>query len=128
MRANMDIPRPQFPRVLDGYSIHVYWDPGDELIGFPRKLEKRLENLPKTLRELGIDRPLYVTEYGVKKQGAPRPEPGGRGSGPDESSSRPKSRSSTPGSTPWRRNTAASALPSGSSAAPMSRRTSASGG
>jgi hypothetical protein len=81
MRANMDAPRPQFPRVLDAYSIHVYWDPGDELSGFPRKLEKRLENLPKTLRELGIDRPLYVTEYGVKKQGAPRPEPGGRGSG-----------------------------------------------
>jgi len=81
MRANMDVPRPQFPRVLDGYSIHVYWDPGDELAGFPRKLEKRLENLPKILRELGIDRPLYVTEYGVKKQGASRPEPGGRGSG-----------------------------------------------
>ena len=77
----MDVPRPQFPRVLDGYSIHVYWDPGDGPQGFPRKLEKRIESLPKMLRELGIDRPLYVTEYGVKTQGATRPEPGGRGSG-----------------------------------------------
>ena len=58
--------------------------PATEPIGFPRKLEKRLESLPKTLRELGIDRPLYVTEYGVKKQGAPQTGAGRSRQRPDD--------------------------------------------
>jgi hypothetical protein len=80
LRNNMDLPRPQFPCVIDGYSIHVYWDPAGGATGFPKKLEDRLEKLPATLRRLGIDKPVYVTEYGVKKNGA-APEPGGPGSG-----------------------------------------------
>jgi hypothetical protein len=76
----MDRARPQFAPVIDGYSIHVYWEPGDGGMGFPQRLEERLERLPVKLRQLGIDKPLYVTEYGVRKLGA-RPEPGGAGSG-----------------------------------------------
>ena len=127
MRANMDAPRPQFPCVLDGYSIHVYWDPGDGLMGFPRKLEKRLENLPKTLRELGIDRPLYVTEYGVKKRGPPA----GAGRARQRPSDRVLSRRRVPARLVQRPGAAVRvrrASPSGSSTAPTCRRASASGG
>jgi hypothetical protein len=80
MRANMDVARPQFPSVIDGYSIHVYWEPGNGGLGFPQRLEERLGRLPATLGRLGIDKPVYVTEYGVRKLGQ-KPEPGGVGSG-----------------------------------------------
>ena len=70
-------------RVVDGYSIHVYWDPSDGLMGFPQKLEKRIESLPKILQDLGIDRPLYVTEYGVKMQGARGRSPAGAAAASD---------------------------------------------
>lgn len=52
MRGNMD--------VLDGYSIHIYWTPEE----FPTKLEDRLKDLARQ----GIDQPLFVTEYGVRRQ------------------------------------------------------------
>jgi hypothetical protein len=47
--------------VLDGYSIHVYWTHGDY-----GKLEGRLTRLLDLVQELRIDKPLYVTEYGVR--------------------------------------------------------------
>jgi hypothetical protein len=75
MRANMDIPREGFPSVVDGYSIHVYWAPGGGSEGFPAKLEQRLEHLAKKLKSLRIDKPVYVTEYGVRMPSA-RPKPG----------------------------------------------------
>lgn len=75
LHRNMEVPRPQFPSVLDGYSIHVYWDPGGGAQGFPAKPERRLANLAKAVRSLGIAKPVYVAEYGVRKVGA-RPEPG----------------------------------------------------
>jgi hypothetical protein len=75
LHRNMEVPRPQFPSVLDGYSIHVYWDPGGGAQGFPAKPERRLANLSRTVRALGIAKPVYVAEYGVRRVGA-RPEPG----------------------------------------------------
>ena len=47
--------------VLDGYSIHVYWVLGDF-----RKFERRLEHLDEVVANLGIEKPIYVTEFGVK--------------------------------------------------------------
>ena len=75
LHRNMEVPRPQFASVLDAYSIHVYWDPGGGAQGFPAKPERRLSNLAKTVRSLGIAKPAYVAEYGVRRVGA-RPEPG----------------------------------------------------
>jgi len=75
LHRNMEVPRPQFPSVLDGYSIHVYWEPGGGAQGFPAKPERRLSNLQRTARTLGLAAPLYVAEYGVRRVGA-RPEPG----------------------------------------------------
>jgi len=75
LHRNMEVPRPQFASVLDAYSIHVYWDPGGGAQGFPAKPERRLANLAKTVRSLGIAKPVYVAEYGVRRVGA-RPEPG----------------------------------------------------
>jgi hypothetical protein len=75
MHANMDLPRPGFPSVVDAYSIHVYWEPGPGPQGFPRKLEARLTNLERTVRSLGIKKPIYVTEYGVRLLRA-KPRPG----------------------------------------------------
>jgi hypothetical protein len=43
--------------VLDGYSIHVYWNSGDY-----NRFERRLANL----LNLQIGKPVYVTEYGVR--------------------------------------------------------------
>jgi hypothetical protein len=80
IRKNMDVPRPKFPSVVDGYSIHVYWDLTDGKFGFPNRLEERLAALPKTLKRLGITKPVYITEYGVRTP-ASKPEPAGRGSG-----------------------------------------------
>jgi hypothetical protein len=52
--------------VLHGYSIHVYWQPNE----FPKKPRERLEALAK----LGIEKPIYITEYGVRRLDAdPRP-------------------------------------------------------
>lgn len=57
--------------VLDGYSIHVYWDPSE----FPSKPLRRLRQLDATVEGLVAKKPIYVTEYGVKVRGA-TPEPG----------------------------------------------------
>ena len=75
LRRNMEVPRPQFPSVLDGYSIHVYWEPSGGAQGFPAKPERRLANLERTARSLGLDAPIYVTEYGVRQVRA-RVKPG----------------------------------------------------
>jgi hypothetical protein len=75
LHRNMEVPRPQFPSVLDGYSIHVYWEPGGGTQGFPAKPERRLASLERTARNLGITAPIYVAEYGARRLGA-RPEPG----------------------------------------------------
>ena len=53
--------------VLDGYSIHVYWQPDE----FPDRPTKRL----KDLAALGIKKPIYITEYGVRWLAA-KPRPG----------------------------------------------------
>jgi hypothetical protein len=53
--------------VLHGYSIHVYWQPNE----FPQKPRERLEGLAR----LGIEKPIYVTEYGVRRLAA-KPRPG----------------------------------------------------
>jgi hypothetical protein len=47
--------------VLDGYSIHVYWVLGD--FG---KFERRLAHLEQVVADLGVEKPIYVTEFGVK--------------------------------------------------------------
>jgi hypothetical protein len=75
VHRNMEVPRPQFPSVLDGYSIHVYWEPGGGAQGFPAKPERRLANLDRTARMLGLRAPICVTEFGVRRVRA-RPEPG----------------------------------------------------
>jgi hypothetical protein len=75
MHRNMELPREGFPSVLDAYSIHVYWEPGPGAKGFPRRLERRLTNLERTARTLGIKKPIYITEYGVRKLSA-KPRPG----------------------------------------------------
>lgn len=80
IHANMDVQRPSFGPVVDAYSIHVYWEPGGGAMGFPQRLEQRLDGLAKELRRSAIDKPVYVTEFGVRKLNA-RPEPGGIGSG-----------------------------------------------
>ena len=81
LNRNMETPRPQFPSVLDGYSIHVYWEPGGGAQGFPAKPEGRLTNLQRTARTLGIAAPIYVTEYGVRQVRA-RVKPGSIGGVP----------------------------------------------
>jgi hypothetical protein len=57
--------------VLDGYSVHIYWAPGRGRGGFPLNLERRLADVGK----LGIEKPVYVTEYGVRQLEA-KPRPG----------------------------------------------------
>jgi hypothetical protein len=82
IRSCMDVARPKFRSVVDAYSIHVYWAPGDGPKGFPQRLESRLTGLVTQLNSCKIDKPVYVTEFGVKKLGASaKPEPGGPGSG-----------------------------------------------
>jgi hypothetical protein len=81
IRTSMDAPRPAFRSVVDAYSIHVYWAPGDDpKDGFPQRLESRLKSLAAELKTSSIDKPVYVTEFGVRKLNA-KPEPGGPGSG-----------------------------------------------
>lgn len=80
IHTNMDLGRPTFPSVVNGYSIHVYWEPGDGAMGFPQQLEGRLKGLAAVLGDLRIDKPVYVTEFGVRKRNQ-RPAPGGVGSG-----------------------------------------------
>jgi hypothetical protein len=75
MHANMAVPRPGLDPVVDGYSVHVYWEPGDGDEGFPTKLESRLEHLEQTIRNLPSKLPVYVTEFGVRKLNA-KPRPG----------------------------------------------------
>ena len=75
LHRNMEVARPQFPSVLDGYSIHVYWEPTGGAQGFPAKPERRLTNLQRTARSLGLSAPIYVAEYGVR-QVAARVKPG----------------------------------------------------
>jgi len=67
LHRNMEVARPQFPSVLDGYSIHVYWEPTGGVQGFPAKPERRLTNLERTVRSLGLAAPIYVAEYGVRE-------------------------------------------------------------
>ena len=45
IHTSMDVPRPKFGPVVDAYSIHVYWAPGDGPKGFPQRLESRLRSL-----------------------------------------------------------------------------------
>jgi hypothetical protein len=74
MHANMEVPRKDLESVLDGYSVHVYWEPDGSDQGFPKKLERRLQNVEQTLSALQSKKPVYVTEYGVRKLSAnPRP-------------------------------------------------------
>jgi hypothetical protein len=75
LHRNMELPRERFRSVLDGYSIHVYWEPGSGAQGFPQKLQTRLTNLERTVRRLRLEKPVYVTEYGVRRVRA-RPHPG----------------------------------------------------
>jgi hypothetical protein len=69
LHDNMDKPRDGFPSVLDAYSIHVYWKPGPKARGgeFPDKPRNRLDNLEDlATKQLGLTKPIYVTEYGVR--------------------------------------------------------------
>jgi hypothetical protein len=67
MHANMDVARDGFPSVLDAYSIHVYWKPGPPPHGeFPAKATNRLDNLVSLATDLGLTKPIYITEYGVR--------------------------------------------------------------
>jgi hypothetical protein len=68
LHANMDREREGFPSVLDAYSIHVYWKPGPKNKGgeFPFKAKERLDNLVRLANGLGITKPIYITEYGVR--------------------------------------------------------------
>ena len=62
----LEFMRENMADVLNGYSIHVYWEPRE----FPQKPLKRLNDLAK----LGIEKPIYITEYGVRRLDAdPRP-------------------------------------------------------
>ena len=61
MHANMDGLHGA-PSLLDAYSIHVYWEPTE----FPTKPRQRLETLADTITNLPSERPVYVTEYGVR--------------------------------------------------------------
>ena len=47
--------------LLDGYSIHVYFCPGDFA-----KVDRRMNGLRAQLEQLEISLPIYVTEYGVR--------------------------------------------------------------
>lgn len=61
-------------KLLDGYSIHVYWSP-PPVEGFNwRTVDKRMNGLRAQIRVLGLDKPIYVTEYGVKS--SPNRAPG----------------------------------------------------
>jgi hypothetical protein len=80
IRTYMDTARPGFESVVDACSIHVYWDPGGGPMGFPNRLESRLIDLARELKRSQIDKPVYVTEFGVRKIGS-RPTPGGPGGG-----------------------------------------------
>jgi hypothetical protein len=67
LHANMDLPREGFPSGLDAYSIHVYWKPGPKPRGeFPEKPRNRLDNLEDLAIELKLNKPIYITEYGVR--------------------------------------------------------------
>ena len=60
--------------VSDGYSIHIYWDYWDT-----EKLLRRISEVPKIIAALppAQQRPLYVTEFGVRGHRAkPSIEPG----------------------------------------------------
>jgi hypothetical protein len=58
------------PPLLDGYSIHVYTGPG----GFQR-FDTRMTGLRDQIKELKIELPIYVTEYGIKTR-SDKNEPG----------------------------------------------------
>ena len=60
----------QMRDVLGAYSIHVYCEP--QKLG---TFEDRLKALADTIGRLGLDKPIYVTEYGVRVLHA-RPAPG----------------------------------------------------
>jgi hypothetical protein len=67
LHANMDVEHHGLPSVLDAYSIHVYWKPGPKPKGeFPDKAKDRLDKLVTLGTRLGISKPIYITEYGVR--------------------------------------------------------------
>jgi hypothetical protein len=60
--------------VLDGYSIHIYWDYWDSA-----KLQRRISEVPPIVDALPAKgrKPLYLTEFGVRgKRDDPTVEPG----------------------------------------------------
>lgn len=60
----------RMPDVLDAYSIHVYWNYWDT-----RKLEQRLTEVNAIRSQLPVSgqKPLYITEYGVRGRRPPDP-------------------------------------------------------
>jgi hypothetical protein len=64
----LEFMRSEMKDVLNGYSIHVYWEPHSRQ--FPKKSTDRLTHLAN----LEIEKPIYITEYGVRRLAAdPRP-------------------------------------------------------
>jgi hypothetical protein len=59
--------------ISDGYSIHVYWDYWDT-----DKLLRRVDEVPRIVAGLpeGTQRPLYITEFGVRGVNRRFDEPG----------------------------------------------------
>lgn len=59
--------------VLDGYSVHIYWEFWDRDKPMERLTDVRriVDSLPKAARK-----PLFVTEYGVRGRGHDGPDPG----------------------------------------------------
>jgi hypothetical protein len=60
-------------QISDGYSIHVYWDYWDTA-----KLQRRVDEVPRIVAALpaGTQRPLYITEFGVRGVNRRFDEPG----------------------------------------------------
>lgn len=59
--------------VLDGYSVHIYWEFWDRDKPLKRLVDvkKLVDSLPKAARK-----PLFITEYGVRGRGHDGPDPG----------------------------------------------------
>lgn len=66
----MEFMQKNMAKLVDAYSIHVYWTPGDFA-----KIDFRLSRLAAQIEKFGIDKPIYVTEYGVRAPGKDH-EPG----------------------------------------------------
>ena len=59
--------------ISDGYSVHMYWDYWDTA-----KLRRRVSEVPGIVDALpaGTQRPLYITEFGVRGKESEAHEPG----------------------------------------------------